>query len=771
MSSSAPHRKHSILSLLNPTLPADEPRNAQQQTNIGAGPTLNERVYRSHAANRMHSDDRVFSRARDELEGSSSQNHSSEALNTRTRYSPPPDFSAAPMHPEPPTGFQPYPGARGRLSQISQKRPLSDVQDAEERPNSKRGDNSRRESVAAAPTQRSKKREEATKWTTLNEGAPGTMYTIIPNTGSKHEAPCRVTSDAFAANTTRLVELQVFRCMYKDYKPKSDIFPRCLPCTNHLDRDACRFQHIRAFLLDDNKKITGFYFPNHGVGETAPIVLPSAWNIPLERSHIHETKKAIAHTFTSVLRMELERITSDSVVYMPGHHKATCDQCDASIFCSSWMCSLCGRSFCAECFEKVKIFTASPPRVPAQDLARFWWFSACFKNRSQHGAEDFVLVSRLSTTEVIIAVRDMEQLLLDEPAAAFAPGSPGSDTVFSGNGADSIADGSSPDIPVHTIRQFTEAELTENIFRSIWEKEEPLLVTGVGRRLKVDWSPAYFTTKYGSDPCAVFDWQKVNHCAWMPMAKLLGNFGSYEGRETCWKLMSWRPPREFYADLAQAAPMPNYVRQNGVRNITSHLPDTPGGPDLAPNGPNLSIVHASSEVANRNGSTRLHIDRADVLNIMTFASCSPDGQEGHAAWDIFRAQDSGKIQQFLRRKFKITAHLILTDQENQAYLDDEARRELWRDYGVKSFRVYQRACDAVFVPAGCAYQVCNLSDCITATIAFASPEHIERCEMLARELALRFRMESRKTPVFPVRTILWFAWLSCCIQEKALVPS
>jgi lysine-specific demethylase 3 len=114
---------------------------------------------------------------------------------------------------------------------------------------------------------------------------------------------------------------------------------------------------------------------------------------------------------------------------------------------------------------------------------------------------------------------------------------------------------------------------------------------------------------------------------------------------------------------------------------------------------------ASFESAGSKGSTRLHMDMADALNIMTFASPTPDGQPGTAAWDLFRAEDSEKIRQFLKRKFKgAFQHDPIHSQ--QCYLDTTLRHELWTEFGVKSYRIYQKPGEAVFIPAGCAHQVC-----------------------------------------------------------------
>lgn len=104
------------------------------------------------------------------------------------------------------------------------------------------------------------------------------------------------------------------------------------------------------------------------------------------------------------------------------------------------------------------------------------------------------------------------------------------------------------------------------------------------------------------------------------------------------------------------------------------------------------------------GSTRLHMDMADAVNIMLYSEKRPDGGEGMAAWDIFRAEDSHKIRRFLRKHFKgqFTNDPI---HSQTFYLDIHMRRQLFEEFGVCSWRLYQRPGEAVFIPAGCAHQV------------------------------------------------------------------
>ena len=133
---------------------------------------------------------------------------------------------------------------------------------------------------------------------------------------------------------------------------------------------------------------------------------------------------------------------------------------------------------------------------------------------------------------------------------------------------------------------------------------------------------------------------------------------------------------------------------------------------------------ASSQEPGSKGSTRLHMDMADALNVMLYASKCKDGTEGYAVWDLFRAEDSDKLRGFLRKKFGqakgggqglpgmgggggsggiVIAHDPIHGQ--QFYLDVELRQALYDECGVKSYRVYQRPGDGVFIPAGCAHQV------------------------------------------------------------------
>jgi lysine-specific demethylase 3 len=116
-------------------------------------------------------------------------------------------------------------------------------------------------------------------------------------------------------------------------------------------------------------------------------------------------------------------------------------------------------------------------------------------------------------------------------------------------------------------------------------------------------------------------------------------------------------------------------------------------------------AQASSNKKGSSGTTVLHMDMSDAMNVMSSAADTPQRTGGYAIWDIFRARDSEAVRRFLRDK-----HPELGMNEDPIhlqyyYLDQDLLGELRRKHGVVSHRIYQTPNQAVFIPAGCAHQV------------------------------------------------------------------
>jgi lysine-specific demethylase 3 len=115
---------------------------------------------------------------------------------------------------------------------------------------------------------------------------------------------------------------------------------------------------------------------------------------------------------------------------------------------------------------------------------------------------------------------------------------------------------------------------------------------------------------------------------------------------------------------------------------------------------------ATVDTEGSKGSTRLHMDMADAVNIMVYAEQCSDGSPGGARWDLFRAEDAPVIRKFLRDRFNLADGLDPIHSQ-QFYLDKQLRTELYMKTGVRSHQVIQKQGEAVFIPAGCAHQVCT----------------------------------------------------------------
>lgn len=453
------------------------------------------------------------------------------------------------------------------------------------------------------------------------------------------------------------------------------------------------------------------------------------------------------------------------------------------------------------------------------------FFLSCTR-RTEHRASDFSPMSRFSKEELAEAISEMEALLAQgpdgEPVTKSSPGADGSaglaepaaDPSAPAQTLNNVSSSSEPPplpsepetdrkpiaelasdsakdpepssstsavpppedplapapIPSHEPRVFTDAELTDDVFAQVWAKGEPIVVTGLLKKFKISWTPEYFTQQYGTQTCLILECQTDQNRR-VSVGEFFSWFGKYEGRRECWKLKDWPPSTDFksafpelYEDFANGTPVPSYVRRDGVLNVASHFPSNTVAPDL---GPKMYNAMASYDSEGSKGSTRLHLDMADAVNVMLYAAPTPKGEPGCAAWDLFKAEDAGKIRKFLKRKFKGQfQHDPIHSQ--QFYLDATLRKELYEEFGVKSYRIYQKPGEAVFIPAGCAHQVCNLADCIKVASDFVSPDNIDRCENLTKEFREQNQSMAWKEDVLQLRTLMWFAWLSCSRQEKEL---
>ena len=122
----------------------------------------------------------------------------------------------------------------------------------------------------------------------------------------------------------------------------------------------------------------------------------------------------------------------------------------------------------------------------------------------------------------------------------------------------------------------------------------------------------------------------------------------------------------------------------------------------------------------QNGSTRLHIDISDAVNVMV--------DDGKALWHIFSSEHLEILKEFiiseLRDENQQSFSRIDSIGSYHVYLTDEHLETLKARYNVQPFTFEQRHRDAVFIPAGCAHQVRAASQFPSHPIILISPRSL-----------------------------------------------
>lgn len=97
------------------------------------------------------------------------------------------------------------------------------------------------------------------------------------------------------------------------------------------------------------------------------------------------------------------------------------------------------------------------------------------------------------------------------------------------------------------------------------------------------------------------------------------------------------------------------------------------------------------------GSTRLHMDVAPALNILTHADSKKD-----AIWRIFARMDADRLTTWMRKRYGIKGHPI---HQQQFFLTDDDLADLWEELQIRPYTIYQHQNEIVLIPPGCPHQV------------------------------------------------------------------
>lgn len=146
-------------------------------------------------------------------------------------------------------------------------------------------------------------------------------------------------------------------------------------------------------------------------------------------------------------------------------------------------------------------------------------------------------------------------------------------------------------------------------------------------------------------------------------------------------------------------------------------------------------------------------------------------------WDVFRRQDVPKLTEYLRTHWKEFGKpdCVLNDfvkgplYDETFFLNGHHKRKLKEEFGVEPWLFEQHLGQAVFVPAGCPFQVRNLQSTVQLGLDFVSPESLGEAVRLAEEIRCLPNDHEAKLQVLEVGKISLYAASSAIKEVQKLV--
>ncbi|KAI0715465.1 hypothetical protein C8T65DRAFT_643779 [Cerioporus squamosus] len=519
--------------------------------------------------------------------------------------------------------------------------------------------------------------------------------------------------------------VQGLHCKAKQLPAKFKNLPRCMSC-HAKNTDECRFIGFRAIrrVLDADADT---HVSFRAEGEFVPRFSWVYNRLPTSAT-LASTMYACAKLLLPVLKREQQHCSDGRAIFRSWDtaSRPICDICSSELFSETWFCTKCGMDLCHEC-----VLSLEEGRLTARQVCPS---SKC--KSSSHTRLQLLPLTRFSRDELDGSVASMTSLL-DSFSTAHI-------------------DQSLLDLTFLSYGDFTDLE-----FRAIWEHGVPIVITGVDKRMQGRWTPADFIADYGLCQVNVVDCMasaEATGSRYVTMAEFFTVLSASDDVEPHWKIKDWPEERNFksacpelYEAFCKSIPCPDIACPNGILNLAGHCVANHIAPDL---GPKLYVAPAAQPGT---ATTKLHMDITDAVNLMVW-SAAPHAPSAH--WDIFSADSAEALRRFMKEEFGEDVDIDPIHSQRY-YLTDEMITRLLEDdqHRVRHWRVEQRVGDAIFIPAGCAHQVVNVSTAVKIACDFVSAENLKITAGLVPSLRAE-RLRSHTDDILQLYTTVWFAWVS-----------
>lgn len=523
-----------------------------------------------------------------------------------------------------------------------------------------------------------------------------------------------------------------------------------------------------------------------------------------------------------------------------------CDVCSTSLFNLQWTCTSCGTSVCIDCYKERKanfVRWKVSTKMEKEERDKFFWYKChddaehslvltqmipgdsirflhenvhkvCDENKiplqcvCRNTSNHFkMLCQKIKEEELNIKTNyfntKVRRRHLKPPQASLVEQT----DIYNRLKCEWVASGNVLKFPYPS-----ESEDHYKAFQQQWQKGKPVIVANVHQNMrKFIWSPNYFLMRFGEKKHALVNCQNDTTIHRVRMKHFYEGYESIKKRlpeesenKMVLKLKDWPTSSDFadvmhehFVDLMKAVPFSAYTTRSGKLNLVKYLHNFFSPPDL---GPKMYSAYGQELMPAKAGSTNLHLDVSDAINILVHVSKPKDaelsptqyGMEAikrtmelcecdyndiqkflngekrpGAIWYIYPAKSAEGIRQVLHVVAKERGKPMNKTEDplhNQDCFIDHTLRERLKSHGFYGYSIVQWEGDAIFIPGGAPHQVLNIFDCIKVALDFVSPENIGECFNLTTEFRQLSSRHANREDKLQIKNILYHV-------IKSLIPS
>ncbi|PKI51517.1 lysine-specific demethylase JMJ25 [Punica granatum] len=155
---------------------------------------------------------------------------------------------------------------------------------------------------------------------------------------------------------------------------------------------------------------------------------------------------------------------------------------------------------------------------------------------------------------------------------------------------------------------------------------------------------------------------------------------------------------------------------------------------------------------------------------------NPESTTLGVLWDVFRRQDVTKLIEYLQMYWEefgksgsLNVPVAYPLFDEAIYLSSHHKRKLKEEFGIEPWSFEQHVGEAVFIPAGCPFQMRNVQSTVQVALDFLSPESLGEAVRLGQQIRCLPNDHEAKVQTLEVGKISLYAASSAIKEVQKLV--